>query len=339
MRNYSFIILLFSAILTIYSQDTVRHYLNDELSVTDSMNARFIQEIVVENRIYKVMDKDISGKMLNYCEYSSLNPLIENGLAIYYDVPGMIYSKGHYLNGKLTGLWYYYSGNDIIDSVDYTTAALYSKNSDCYGTGFVEVKKNTEVLAQNVVSSLKNYLSENIYIPARTKFKDEYYDFDINIIVGTDGLISCIEFPDFFDSDLEVELIRLMKKFVYSDKIIKIPLNIGFSFSTREEVFIIVEDMPAFRGGDAGEFRKYIEQNLIYPEMAAKKGIQGKVFVQFTVNKKGQVVDVKVVRSVHPLLDAEAIRVIKSSPTWSPGKQRGKLVNVQFTSPIVFGLD
>ena len=106
-----------------------------------------------------------------------------------------------------------------------------------------------------------------------------------------------------------------------------------------EEVFFIVEDMPTFNGGDpATEFRKYIAQNLRYPEIAAENGISGRVIVQFAVNRTGQVVDAVVVRSIDPALDKEAIRVVMSSPKWTPGKQRGKAVKVLFTFPINFVL-
>jgi len=106
-----------------------------------------------------------------------------------------------------------------------------------------------------------------------------------------------------------------------------------------EEVFYIVEDMPTFNGGDpAKEFRKYIAQNLRYPEIAAENGISGRVIIQFAINKVGQVVDANVVRSVDPALDKEAKRVVMSSPKWTPGRQRGKSVKVLFTFPINFVL-
>ena len=106
-----------------------------------------------------------------------------------------------------------------------------------------------------------------------------------------------------------------------------------------EEVFYIVEDMPTFNGGDpATEFRKFIAQNLRYPEIAAENGISGRVIVQFAVNKVGMVVDAVVVRSVDPALDREASRVVMSSPKWTPGRQRGKAVKVLFTFPINFVL-
>jgi protein TonB len=105
-----------------------------------------------------------------------------------------------------------------------------------------------------------------------------------------------------------------------------------------EEVFFIVEDMPSFQGQGQEGFRTYIAKNLRYPEIAAENGISGKVYVQFAVNSKGQVVDAIVVRGVDPALDKEAVRVVMSSPKWAPGKQRGKPVKVQFTFPINFVL-
>jgi protein TonB len=105
-----------------------------------------------------------------------------------------------------------------------------------------------------------------------------------------------------------------------------------------EEVFFIVEDMPSFQGQGQEGFRAWIAKNLRYPEIAAENGISGKVYVQFAVNSKGEVVDAVVVRGVDPALDKEATRVVISSPKWAPGKQRGKAVKVQFTFPINFVL-
>lgn len=105
-----------------------------------------------------------------------------------------------------------------------------------------------------------------------------------------------------------------------------------------EEVFFVVEDMPSFQGGTMNNVRSYIAQNLQYPESVKENGVEGRVFVSFVVNKFGNVTQVKVVRSVDPDLDKEAVRVIKSLPRFTPGKQRGKAVNVKFTFPIVFVL-
>ncbi len=110
--------------------------------------------------------------------------------------------------------------------------------------------------------------------------------------------------------------------------------------SSDEKEFYIVEDMPKFNGGDpAVEFRKYIAENLKYPQNAIENNVTGKVIIQFAVNSKGKVVDAKVVRSADPALDKEALRVITSSPDWEPGKQKGESVKVLFTFPISFALD
>jgi protein TonB len=105
-----------------------------------------------------------------------------------------------------------------------------------------------------------------------------------------------------------------------------------------EEIFVVVEEMPGFGGGDNTKFREYIQKNLKYPDVAAENGIQGRVFVSFVVEADGKVTNVKVVRSVDPALDREAVRVVESSPKWKPGRQRGKPVRVSFTFPIIFVL-
>lgn len=101
--------------------------------------------------------------------------------------------------------------------------------------------------------------------------------------------------------------------------------------------FSVVEKMPEFEGG-VENMLKYLQQNIKYPEEAKKNGTQGRVVVQFVVNKDGSIVDANVVKSVSPELDAEALRVVKSMPKWTPGEQRGEKVRVQFTLPVQFKL-
>jgi protein TonB len=105
-----------------------------------------------------------------------------------------------------------------------------------------------------------------------------------------------------------------------------------------DEIFVIVEDMPGFGGGDSNKFREYIQKNMKYPDIAAENGIQGRVFVAFVVEADGRVTNVRVVRGVDPSLDREAVRVVETSPKWKPGMQRGKPVRVSFTFPIIFVL-
>jgi len=101
------------------------------------------------------------------------------------------------------------------------------------------------------------------------------------------------------------------------------------------EVYGIVEEMPQFPGGEIA-LCKYIANSIKYPVVAQKTGIQGKVYVSFIVDKDGGVTDVKVLQGVDPLLDREALRVVRSLPRWKPGKQRGVPVKVSYTVPINF---
>jgi protein TonB len=103
------------------------------------------------------------------------------------------------------------------------------------------------------------------------------------------------------------------------------------------EIFTVVESMPGFPGGDAARM-KFLQENIKYPQMARESGIQGTVYVTFVVEPSGSVSDVRVLRGIGGGCDEEAIRVIQSMPKWTPGKQRGKSVRVQFNMPIKFTL-
>jgi protein TonB len=104
-----------------------------------------------------------------------------------------------------------------------------------------------------------------------------------------------------------------------------------------QEVFIIVEEMPTFPGGET-ELMKFIYANIVYPEVAKENNIQGKVTLRFCVTFKGGVDQVQIIRGVDPALDNEAVRVIKMLPAWKPGKQGGKPVNVWYSVPVTFQL-
>jgi len=101
--------------------------------------------------------------------------------------------------------------------------------------------------------------------------------------------------------------------------------------------FAVIEDKPEFPGGDAA-LLSFIGNNTKFPEVAKENGIQGRVFVGFVIDKEGKVTDVEILRGVDPALDKEAIRVVKSMPSWKPGKQRGKSVKVRYQVPINFKL-
>ena len=127
-------------------------------------------------------------------------------------------------------------------------------------------------------------------------------------------------------------------------KVALMMLVLLFSFMTstaqtkkNDMVFDVVEVMPQFPGGQIAMLQ-YLMKNIKYPEQAMKEGIQGRVTVSFIVEKDGSISDVKPVLSVHPLLNKEAVRVVKSMPKWSPGKHNGKPVRVRFNLPVMFKL-
>lgn len=107
--------------------------------------------------------------------------------------------------------------------------------------------------------------------------------------------------------------------------------------TAKDEVFMVAEQMPEFPGG-MKELLKFLQNNLKYPENAMKNNVQGRVIVQFVVEKDGTLTEFKVARSVDPDLDAEALRVLQIMPKWKPGMQRGKIVRVKFTVPVSFKL-
>jgi len=105
-------------------------------------------------------------------------------------------------------------------------------------------------------------------------------------------------------------------------------------------LFAIVEDKPTFNGRNPEEaFRDWVYNRLVYPPIAQENGIVGRVITEFTIDRSGNVVDIKVLRSADPMLDNEVVRVLRQSPRWEPGRQRGQTVQVKYQFPFIFRLD
>lgn len=115
------------------------------------------------------------------------------------------------------------------------------------------------------------------------------------------------------------------------------PVDNGPEEVEEEEIFMRVEKAPSFPGGQKA-MMEYLMKNVKYPASCQEAGIQGRVIVSFVVNKDGSIVNVEVIRGVHEKLDAEAVRVVKSMPTWSPGEQQGRKVRSKFQLPVFFRL-
>ena len=147
-----------------------------------------------------------------------------------------------------------------------------------------------------------------------------------------------VEVLNVVEDNVETETIEVTTEETETEVVIAAPVEAPVEEEEEEVVFVVVESMPEFPGGQQALF-KYLSENVKYPVIAQENGIQGRVICQFVVNKDGSIVDVEVVRSGgDPSLDKEAIRVIKSMPKWKPGKQRGKPVRVKYTVPVNFKL-
>ena len=103
------------------------------------------------------------------------------------------------------------------------------------------------------------------------------------------------------------------------------------------EIFEVVDENPTFPGGDSA-LMEFLKKNLKYPKKAIKNNIQGRILMSFVVAKDGSITNVKIQKEAHPLLNKEAMRIVKKMPKWEPGKKNGKVVRVRFTLPITFRL-
>ena len=204
----------------------------------------------------------------------------------------------------------------------------------------------------------REYVAKNLKYPEIALKNGIQGNVYVQFVVEKDGSVSKVKILKGVDPSLDKEAMRVVSQATgwKAGEIKGKPVRVSFTFPIRymlsdgakvskkgkgeEEVFFVAEDMPTFNGKEASlGFREYVGANLKYPEEAAKKGIQGTVYVQFIVEASGEVSNVKVLRGTNPSLDQEAIRIVKNSPRWTPGKQRGKNVRVSFTFPIKFKLD
>ncbi|MDX2301230.1 MAG: TonB family protein [Microscillaceae bacterium] len=138
--------------------------------------------------------------------------------------------------------------------------------------------------------------------------------------------------------DVEMSDETIAKKSVYGEGSAETPPPAPpIVEEVEEEIFLVVEEKPEPKGGFSA-FYEFIGKNTMYPKMAQQNGIEGKVYVEFVIDKEGKLTDFKVVKGVGFGLDEEALRVLGLAPQWKPGKQRGRPVKVKMTVPIVFKL-
>ncbi len=152
--------------------------------------------------------------------------------------------------------------------------------------------------------------------------------------------ITIIEIEDVAEIEDELEIsfdIEMTEDMAINDLPEVLDVEEEVEEETSDEIFLIVEEKPHPKGGMA-TFYEYVNSNLTYPSQALRMGIQGRVFVQFVIEKDGSISQVEVIRGIDSSCNQEAIRVVSGAPAWQPGKQRGKPVRVKMVLPISFKL-
>lgn len=196
--------------------------------------------------------------------------------------------------------------------------------------------------------TLNNYRETSLKYPDAAKNTGLGGTVSIRFIVDINGNLSDFNIISGVSPALDAEALRvarLMPQWIpgrEGGKPVKVQTGTVFIFNPNpgappSEVFVVVEEMPVFPGGDS-MLIKYIADNIHYPAAAKEKNIQGRVILRFCINYLGGIEQVGVLKGVDPELDSEAIRVIKTLPKWQPGKQGGKPVNVWYSVPVTFAL-
>ena len=207
----------------------------------------------------------------------------------------------------------------------------------------------------------REYVGKNLKYPEAAMKKGKQGTVYVSFIVEKDGAVSNVKVIRGVSPELNQESIRIVSqaKGWTAGKQKGKPVRVSYTFPIKyqldedlknveivksskgeDDAFLVVENMPKYAGKEASAgFREYVAKNLQYPEEAVKKGIEGKIYVSFIIEKDGTTSNVKILRGVNPLLDQEALRVVKNATSWTPGKQKGEAVSVSFVFPVMFKLD
>lgn len=220
------------------------------------------------------------------------------------------------------------SDNPLINPWTYTYTEEYYYNRDgSYSTDYVAFDKFGNLEGNRHCAIEYEYDEHNNWTKRITDYwHSEYHTEEYRDITYWEDLIN--EFVV-----VEEEIIPIV---VEEEEII--PITSIEQVKEEAIPYQLVDVKPSFQGGDINHFTNWVNSRLVYPEIAKANGIQGRVTLQFTVEKDGSVTEVKVVRGVDPSLEKEAVRVVSMSPKWSPGRNKDRNVPVIYTFPVIFSL-
>jgi hypothetical protein len=321
------------------SQNPIVVYLNDSSKVTVKDSATYIREAVIENGHYYITDKYINGRIYNYCEYSSINPWIEDGKAVHYSEDGKIYSEGLYKTGLLEGKWLYYKTDSSADTVYYSLEDLNNIISDCPDSRYYQNDKSSKVIGGLVIDSLMIFIENNFHMPARTRYVCRNFTAIINCTINSRGKVKCPEILWELPQDIVTEIFRILELFHYKAPIKK-PFKISLAFPFDEEghpennIYFIVEKEPEFHYNNSlNGFTKYLEDNM----KNLSSGFTGHVFLSFVMEKDGRMGEIQIIKGIDGCLGykEEIENVFNSCNNWIPGMVHGKPVRTRLTTTVI----
>lgn len=234
------------------------------------------------------------------------------------------------------------------DMTNNTHLSLSSKSREMNEQVFTVVEKMPSFPGGD--AELLKYIATNIKYPKESQDNGEQGRVICSFIVGRDGSVNNPEVLRGVTPLLNEEAVRVINTMprwnpgMQRGKAVAVKYTVPITFrlkspveEAKEETLTVVDVMQQYPGGDR-ELLKFIAQSIKYPTDAQEAGVQGRVICSFVVDKKGNIVEPKIIRGIDPSLDAEALRVIGMMPRWTPGRQDGKAVRVLYTVPITFRL-
>ena len=234
------------------------------------------------------------------------------------------------------------------DMTNNTHLSLSSKSREMNEQVFTVVEKMPSFPGGD--AELLKYIATNIKYPKESQDNGEQGRVICSFIVGRDGSVNNPEVLRGVTPLLNEEAVRVINTMprwnpgMQRGKAVAVKYTVPITFrlkspveEAKEETLTVVDVMPQYPGGDR-ELLKFIAQSIKYPTDAQEAGVQGRVICSFVVDKKGNIVEPKIIRGIDPSLDAEALRVIGMMPRWTPGRQDGKAVRVLYTVPITIRL-
>ena len=238
--------------------------------------------------------------------------------------------------------------NDEPAEQSQTTADVQSENTEAVPFQFVDVKPTFDGGDANTFSK---WVNEQVTYPENCIKEGIAGRVTLSFTVSETGKVTDVKVLRGVHEDLDKEAVRVVSSSPdwtpgqKDGKTVAVNYTFPVIFMLRDKEtkteavpFQFADIKPGFNGGDANEFSKWVNEQLTYPENCKKEGITGRVTISFTVSETGKVTDVKVLRGVHEDLDKEAVRVVSSSPDWTPGQKDGKTVAVTYTFPVIFKL-